>query len=471
MDYSTIIVAQATPIGAGALTIVRFSGLNIRIFLSKFIKLSSGISLEQVPTHTIHHGFFFDNNGEKIDEILCSVMDGPKSFTGEDTIEVTMHNNQSLVDFAVETVVKSGYCRIAEPGEFTQRAVINGKMDLVQAEAINDLIIAHSIEEIKILLSQRDGSLSNLLGKIKKYIEKMHLLCEASIEFFDDDHSNIDSCKKIELLLLEVDKDLSSIVSEKKSIEDNTRQGVKIIIMGQTNVGKSSLFNALIGANRAIVSNIPGTTRDTIEWFGKKGGMPFTLIDSAGIRDTNDEIELEGIGRAKKMMNESDIILLVDDGITVNEEREIFKKTVLHPILESSFLREKVIVVHSKSDIAGKNDLLPDYEKFSLTQHSVSTFTHAGIDDLWEDIFLRTRKLFDKQKTPFILNKRQRILFFCINEKIGEIRSLFLRGSVERIEIISLHLREILEMIDQITGKTINEKTLNDIFSHFCVGK
>ena len=329
------IVAQCTPTGSGALALIRVSGPQAFSLVTQcsklsnvptnlltnqsanpFTHLSTPKTILTLPSHTIAHGFIIEpqktnrtKNICKIDEVLFFVMHAPRTFTGEHTVEISCHNNIFIIEKIIHILIQLG-ARLAQPGEFSRRAVENGKIDLLQAEAINELIHANSQQAIQQSLAQVTGTLSLFVHQLEKKTLKILALCEASFEFLEEEINFSDQIRELVSDLLETIR----IVQTSNEQQRQLREGVRIAIIGSVNAGKSSLFNTLVGKNKAIVTPIPGTTRDLIESGLYQDGVYLTLVDTAGLRNTEDIIEKEGIERAYREAHIADLVLLVSDG-------------------------------------------------------------------------------------------------------------------------------------------------------------
>ncbi len=349
-DEQTII-AQCTPRGSGAIALLRISGVNAIEVANQSAKLSGKKTLLDADSHTIHYGSIVDPNGTIVDNVLFLLMRAPKTFTGQDTVEITCHNNQFIVEQIIALALLHG-ARLAQEGEFTKRAVLNGKIDLVQAEAINELIHAQTQMALKQSLAQLNGSLSQWLVSIEQELLKALALSEASFEFLDEE---MEFAPQISGMIARV---LFTIAEIKKtySQQQQIRQGIRVAIIGSVNAGKSSLFNALLNQNRAIVTAIAGTTRDAIEAGVYKNGNYWTLVDTAGLRHTDDVIEQEGIRRSFEEAQKADIIILAYDSsrdLTAEEESVYGEITQKYP--------NKIINVMTKVDD-------PSIRSFGTTQ-------------------------------------------------------------------------------------------------------
>lgn len=451
-DEQTII-AQCTPSGSGAIAILRISGSDAIEITQKIALLASKKDLTSVPTHTIHFGFVINEAGNHIDQVLFLVMRAPKSFTGQNTVEISCHNNPFIIEAIIERAVAAG-ARPAQHGEFTKRAYLNKKIDLVQAEAINDIIHAHTQQALKKSLAQLEGSFSFWINDIEQRLIKTHSLCAASFEFIEED-INFDN--QIRSLLEETITKITTIRSQ-YAYQAPVKEGVRIAIIGMVNAGKSSLFNALIKKNRAIVTPIPGTTRDTIEAGIYKSGLYLTIVDTAGIRSTGDAIEQEGINRSLQEAEIADIVLLSFDPSSELEKQE---HTWYQNFLAKH--RPKTVLVATKHDLPGK-------QESSLPPHlSVSSKTGQHIDILEELILQKAQRLVDACACPFLVNKRQAHTLAQLENDLNAVLPMLHENPA--YELICVHLKDALEKTTELTGKTIDELSVDNIFKDFCIGK
>lgn len=452
------IVAQCTPIGNGALAIIRLSGKDAFEITDSFSKLSSQKKISSVGANTVHFGRIVNGNNV-VDQVMFVVMHAPKTFTGEDVVEITCHNNQFIVEEIINLSIKNG-ARLAQNGEFAKRAFLNNKIDLVQAESINELIHASNQQSLKKSLSQLEGSFSNWITEIEKEILNCLVLSEASFEFLDDDEIEFKDNIKVK-----IDSTLEKINKLKLTHNDynSIREGIRIAILGSVNAGKSSLFNFLIKKDRAIVTNIEGTTRDTIEAGIYKKDSYVTFVDTAGIRQTEDIVEKEGIKRSFLEAEKADIILLVLDGsVKLNKEASDFYLDLLNKF------ENKIILIQNKADLDSNNNLL-NYLNAQIQKFEVSTSSQIGLSNLENYLDEKINEIINKYDSPFILNKRQYSLLIDLENKLTEMQNL-LSGNLE-YEILSIHLKESLESISDLTGKSISEAAMDAVFKEFCVGK
>ncbi len=478
-DEQQTIVALCTPQGSGALALIRLCGQNVFSIIESISKLACGKKVSQVESHTIQFGFIIDpeislskdTNSigyNKIDDVLFFLMRAPKTFTGQDTIEISCHNNPFIIEKIIQLSCRYG-ARMARPGEFSRRAVLNEKLNLVQAEAINDLINAQNELALKKSMEQLHGTLSNFLLGLQADFVKLLGVVEASFEFIEEEQRDIDLNETIKSYSLQILNKLNEIkvnFSQQKQI----REGVKISLLGLVNTGKSTLFNALINQERAIVSQIEGTTRDTIESSVYDNGIFLTFIDTAGLRQTGDVIEKQGIERSLSEAQRADLILLVFDA---SQKLNLEQKNRYKEIIDLYI--EKVIFVVNKIDQS-------DFEKADASASELRTFLkgynnivavsakeRSGMSALLQAVKSKIKEIFLMQQSSFLLNQRQARLITEIELKFDSVVKDQL-NSLE-YELIAYKLKEILELMFELTGRNINEHVLDSVFNEFCVGK
>jgi tRNA modification GTPase len=474
-DEQTII-AQCTPRGSGAIALLRISGASAIIIADAIAHLASGKKLNDLASHTIHYGTIIDHHKNHIDSVLFMLMHGPRTFTGQDTVEITCHNNQFIIEEIISLAIRAG-ARLAQEGEFTKRAVINGKIDLVQAEAINELIHAQTQMALKQSLAQLSGSFSSWLAGIEMELMKALAFCQASFEFLDEE---IELGGPITHMIGGIKFSISEI---KKTFNEQQqiRQGVRVAIIGSVNAGKSSLFNALLNQQRAIVNAQAGTTRDSIEAGLYKNGNFWTLVDTAGLRQTQDAIEQEGIRRSFEEAHKADIILLAYDATKeLSNEEEIVYMQLQHKYTS------KIICVYTKCD--DNNDTLRHAQGESLNTNilnfihaepiqastynsiRVSSKTKNNIDTLESAIQQKIATLFADIASPFLLNQRQHNLLLALETKLVDIETM-LKSKQIAYELLSIHLNDAIAHLAELSGKEISETSMDMVFREFCVGK
>lgn len=452
-DEETII-AQCTPKGSGAIALLRLSGVNVRDIVTQMAKLPGTKSLLDVPTHTIHYGSIVKNDAI-IDQVMFFVMDAPRTFTGQNTIEITTHNNPFIIDAIIALAIDYG-ARLAHEGEFTKRAFLSGKIDLVQAEAINELIHANTQIALKQSLAQLKGSFSHWLVHIETQLVKSLAWCEASFEFLDDEAEfGVQIKQHLQVLLAHIEQ-LKKTFDQQQQI----RQGIKIALIGSVNAGKSSIFNALLNQKRSIVTEIAGTTRDVIEAGLYRNGNYWTLIDTAGLRKTNDVIEQEGIRRSQEEAQKADIIILVFDGSRelTSEEQEVYQNLL-------AAHTSKTMLVHNKADLTA----YAHHPLLEKAQIKISGLTKSNIDLLEKLIEEKIATLFNAIESPFLLNQRQFNLLLELEKKLIVIVGML--NKAIQYELVSYHIKDALETISELSGKSVSEAGLDMVFKEFCVGK
>ena len=453
-DNETII-AQCTPKGPGAIALIRMSGAGALELASSISRLPGNARLIDQQSHTIAYGWVTGHDGADIDQVLFLVMHGPRTFTGEHTVEITCHNNPFIIDQIIDRAIACG-ARHAQEGEFSRRAVMNGKMDLTQAEGINELIGAQTQHALKRSLAQVTGSLSQQITQLEKELIKALALCEASFEFIDEEMEFAPEINRI----VSLQRDHIARMKEAFSNNRQIKEGVRVALVGSVNAGKSSLFNALLNRERSIVTNIAGTTRDSIEAGLYANGAFITLVDTAGLRQTDDVVEQAGIERSCNEAELADILIIIIDGsraITPAEE------AVYKELLEKH--SHKAFLVRTKSDLPACPVPLLD----ALPHYPVSTSDHLAITGLNKAISERIDTIFSTSDSPFLLNKRQFHLLSALDTDLAALQTR-LEGKVE-YELVSYHLNDAIARLAEITGKTISEASMDAVFREFCVGK
>ncbi len=460
-DDRDVIIAQCTPQGSGAIALLRLSGDDAVLIANRFSRLSSGKSLSDVQSHTINHGYVIDLDEckEPIDEVLFFVMHGPRTFTGQNTVEISCHNNQFIIQKIIDLAIKLG-ARHAGRGEFSMRSFLNGKIDLLQAEAINEVIHAQNEFALQKSMSQLHGNLSSFVLTLKDGLVHLLSLVEASFEFLDEEQRDFDFDNQIKVLcenlLISIKK-----VQQNFAQQQQIRQGIKIVLVGSVNVGKSTIFNSLVRKNRAIVTDVAGTTRDSIETTVYRHGNFLMFVDTAGLRKTDDFIEQQGIERSWIEAGNADIILLIIDAPTKFIDQEYSK------IIQE--YQDKVIVVINKIDAS----ISPVVQKFISVQTSKTVYTSAqnrvGIDELECAIEEKIQHIFSQFQSPYLLNQRQYQLLSFIHMRLDSVVNNLSDGV--HYELLAYQLKEMLEKVGELTGRNATEVMLDNIFDSFCVGK
>ena len=455
----TTIAAISTAMSASGIGIVRMSGPESMDVISRIYRSKNGgKNIKEVKSHTIHYGYIFDGE-EVVDEVLVMVMRAPRTYTGEDTVEIDCHGGVYAMKKVLETVLRNG-AQIAEPGEFTKRAFLNGRLDLSQAEAVMDVIQAKSAVALKSSLQQLKGSVLRAIKEIRSAILYQIAFIESALD--DPEHISLEGYP--EKLRKIVDEEYEKVETLLKSADDGRmiQEGIKTVILGKPNAGKSSLLNFLVGEDRAIVTDIAGTTRDTLEEYISLHGISLRIIDTAGIRETEDVVEKIGVGKAKKMAEDADLILyVVDSSLPLDEnDREIMD------LLGG----RKSIVIYNKTDLESAVDIKELKEKTGSPVIPVSVVEETGITELEETIkkmFFRGEISFDDE--VYITNARHKTALEEALESLKMVRESIETGMSE--DFFSIDLMSAYESLGKIVGESVGEDLVNEIFSRFCVGK
>ncbi len=450
------IVAPATPPGEGGVAIVRLSGPKaVSLLGNVFHGKRPSVEME---SHHLYYGRLLNRAKERIDEVLAVVMRAPRSYTGEDVVEVHCHGGTQIMRCVLDLFLDVG-ARMAKPGEFTQRAFLNGRLDLAQAEAVVDVINARSERACRVALDHLDGHLSRMIYQFSNQLRDVLALLEAHIDFPDDEVGRLD----IPALLAPV-REISVQMSALAGSFDAgrvLRDGLNVLILGRPNVGKSSLMNAMLGESRAIVAEVAGTTRDTLEERLVLAGFPVRLIDAAGVRDTGDSVEQEGVRRARQKALVADLILLVVDGSCLLTEQDYLAYELCRP--------DKTILVVNKSDQAQACNI--DRLAALSSQVSVSAKHGYGLNGLRQAIVARLTgdTSLSESEGIVITERRHRDALLQALYALDEFLTSIDRSAP--LECLALELRECLSALGQITGETTPDEILERIFSRFCIGK
>lgn len=454
------IAAISTPIGQGGIGIIRISGEKTLEIVNKIFKNKR--NNEKFKSYTMRYGHIYDES-ELIDEVIVSYFKAPKSYTGEDVCEINCHGGNLVVKRILDVVLKNG-ADLAEPGEFTKRAFLNGKMDLSQAEAVIDVINSKSIKENKISLQQLEGYLGRKIGEVKGNIMDILVDIEANIDYPEYDIEEVQRTKINDVL----GKSIIDLDILEKSFEEGKilKEGINTVIIGRPNVGKSSLLNALLKEDRAIVTSVAGTTRDTIEENLTIKGIPLKIVDTAGIRETEDLVEGIGVEKSKKALENADLVLfLLDATEEINDEDKKLLKLIEN---------KNYIILINKIDVGQKikkehvAEMICTKELEKIVE--ISAQKEIGLSSL-EDIIEKMFNLsqIDVNNEIVITNARHKK---AINDAKEEINNVLKSNNAGLpIDMLSIDLQNALQHLGEITGETVSEDVINGIFKKFCLGK
>ena len=449
------IAAIATPVGEGGIAVIRVSGQDA---IKKVNDCFDGKNLTDVTSHTVHFGKIFRKNGSVVDEVLATVFKSPKSYTGEDTVEISCHGGVLVTQAVLETVLSQGI-RGAEPGEFTQRAFLNGKLDLDQAEAVADLIHAKSIKAVDAAHQQLEGRLGEHIKTFRQQIIDATAMIELELDFIEEDveFANKEQLRK---LLSDLDIEIGRLLDTYETGR-LVKDGVKTVFIGRPNAGKSTLLNTLVGSERAIVTEIAGTTRDTIDADWSYDGLLFKLIDTAGLRETEDVIEAEGVRRSQKAFEQADLVVYLKDlslPLEAAEREEIAE-------FQKRASQTPFLLVGTKLDLADtkKEERL----HFDL---KISAIEEQNIGELKK--LMKQRALENKDydtSSLLVTSSRHRDSLQKARENVRRAITALNQGMTG--DFLSIDLRAALKDLGTITGDITNEDILDSIFSRFCIGK
>ena len=447
------IVAISTKLGVGAISIIRVSGDNAISLVNKVFR---GKDLNKVDSHTINYGFI--NNGkEDIDEVLVTVMKAPKTFTREDIVEINCHGGIATTLSILDLLIEHG-ARQAEKGEFTKRAFLNGRIDLTEAESVMDLIESKTDNSRKLALSSLEGNLKKYINSFRDKLK--HVLANIEVNIDYPEYYDIEEVTRKELkeVITSLEKDLKNLVtkSEERQIIKN---GIKTIIIGRPNVGKSSILNRFLKEDKAIVTDIEGTTRDIVEGSIIFDGIELSLIDTAGIRDTDNLAEKIGVEKSLSLIDKANLIIVV-----LNSSEELIDNDKF--ILDKVKDKNPIIVLN-------KNDLPSKIDKSKLDfKHIVSTNTNTldGIEPLKEEIksMFKLSEIKEDNYT-YLANERQLSLAKQALKSLGDAKKSL--ESDEPVDIIEIDLKEVFDILGSITGESYSDELLDELFANFCVGK
>lgn len=467
--YTDNIVALATPSGAGAIAIIRISGNDAIEIANKVFRSIKGKNLLTQKSHTLHLGHILDDH-KTLDEVLISIFKAPHSYTGENIVEISCHGSTYIQQQIIQLLIRKG-CRMANAGEFTLRSFLNGKMDLSQAEAVADLISSDNEASHQIAMQQMRGGFSLELKNLRQELLNFASLIELELDFAEEDVAFADRTQ-FKILVVRIEFVLKRLI-DSFAVGNVIKNGIPVAIVGEPNVGKSTLLNALLNEERAIVSEIAGTTRDTIEDELVIGGIGFRFIDTAGIRETSDVIEGLGIKKTFEKIEQAQVVLLLVDGCGLMVDGLSIVKIEIEKIRNQYPLKPMLIIIN-------KQDLIPN-ENHSLIAHELTTDNHqpttlfisakngTGIEELKNQLlsFVNTGAL--RNNETIVTNTRH---YDSLLKALDEIQKVkFGIESSLSSDLMAVDIRETLYHFGMITGEVTNDELLGNIFANFCIGK
>lgn len=457
-DTTDTIAAIATPLGESGIGVIRISGSKAYDVGDAIFQSKSSLPLAQRRDRSIQYGLIVDDDGKAVDEVILLIMKGPRSYTAEDVLEIQCHGGRQSLSEILGLVLRHG-ARLANPGEFTQRAFVNGRIDLAQAEAVMDVIQAKSAQGLTSAVSQLEGRLSRVVGDMRLHLTDFITRLEVTVDYPEEDLEEIE-VPDIAGAIRDMERRLDDMLAESKSGR-MMRDGVMAAIAGTPNAGKSSLLNRFLETERAIVTDVPGTTRDVIEEWISIQGVPICLVDTAGIRSTDDTVEQIGVRRAKEYMDRADIILVVVDQSRPLQEED-------RQILETARGRQALIVLN-------KEDLQPAFateelQSYGLPLLSISASTGAGMGELKDAMLsLALQQGLTAAQSALLANTRHIELVRQSREALQ--RALDTIEAGMPVDCAIVDIREAWELLGSITGDTVHDDIIEEIFSRFCLGK
>ena len=460
------IIAKGTANGSAAISIIRLSGINSIDMVSNCFKAESGKILAKQKSHTIHFGTLYDKK-RPIDEVLISLFIAPKSYTGENVVEISCHGSIYIQQEIFQLFIRQGAIP-AKPGEFTLRAFLNKKMDLIQAEAVADLIASESEAAHRVALDQMRGGYTQQIALMRQKLIDFASLITLELDFSEEDVAFADR-KSLDLLIDELTKKIKSLI-DSFQYGSAVKQGIPVVITGKPNAGKSSLLNNLLNEDRAIVSEIPGTTRDTIEDIVNIEGLQFRFIDTAGLRETNDKIEYIGVEKAKEKVKKARILIYMFDqsDVTVDEILKTLKDFERKNLI-TILVENKIDLRKNSEDSKFDNDLIKKIKNHSIADFiKISTFDNESVGRLKRSLYNQL-----KGNTPngdiVVTNVRH---LHSLQKSLKSIKNIK-NGLKDNLsgDLLSVDINEALNFLGEISGEITNDELLGNIFSKFCIGK
>ncbi len=453
------IIALATAQGAGAIAVLRLSGEQAIDLVDSFFKPRSKTPISAADSHTIHLGDLYEED-KLLDEVLVSVFRAPRSYTGENVVEISCHGSVYIQQLVLNALTNTGRCRVAEPGEFTFRAFMNRKMKLSQAEAVSDLIASESAAEHRIALQHMRGGFAQNLNEIREQLIHFAALIELELDFSGEDVEFADygALKK---LVAQLKQTIKSLL-DSFALGNVIKQGVPIAIIGAPNAGKSTLLNALLNEERALVSAEAGTTRDTVEDFLTIEGIRFRFIDTAGIRDTTNQVEMMGIARSFERAKEAHLVLYVIDATTAKTPLDDLKSQ----LTKSELSEANILIVWNKCD--SENDALA-FGSDEFESIAISAKKRRNLEDLKVRIVSRTLQGAVNEQSGILTNSRHYQLLQAALKELYIVEEELERGSSQ--DLLAISLKGVIQHLGEISGSVTNDDILGSIFSSFCIGK
>ena len=466
--FDDTIVAPATVPGSGAVTVVRVSGPEALRIVGDVVKCKSK-SIESTPGYSIRYGIVYGDDSQPVDEVLVSVFRSPHSYTGEDSAEITCHASSFVASEILRLLCDAG-ARMASPGEFTRRAYVNGKMDLAQAEAVADVISSSNSASLRVAMNQLRGGFSSELRDIRSRLVEIASLLELELDFSEEDVEFADRTKLAALLDNVLDR-VGNLASSFR-FGNAIRNGIPVAIVGAVNAGKSTLLNSLLGEDRAIVSDVPGTTRDTVEETMALGGLLFRFIDTAGLRNSSDMVEKIGISRSYKKLSEASVVMAILDSTASEEENGTLISDIVSRI---DFSAQKLIVLFNKVDVLASNinvtllnnDVFNSDNKYFKLY--ISAKTGFGLDLLKNALISTQKDLTLDSGQTIVTNSRHYEALRKAGAALEKVRTSLSSGITP--DLLAEDLREAINHLGAITGEVTPDEVLSEIFGRFCIGK
>ena len=466
MIYHDTIVALATPSGAGAIAVIRISGLDAIEIASSVFQSVSGKDITKQKSHTLHLGHVVDGN-KVVDQVLLSIFKGTNSYTGENTIEISCHGSTYIQQQIIQLLLRKG-CRTAQAGEFTLRSFLNGKMDLSQAEAVADLISSDNEAAHQIAMQQMRGGFSNEIAKLREELLNFASLIELELDFAEEDVEFADRTQFKELLN-RIEFVLKRLI-DSFAVGNVIKNGIPVAIVGEPNVGKSTLLNALLNEERAIVSEIAGTTRDTIEDELVIGGIGFRFIDTAGIRETEDVVESIGIKKTFEKIEQAQVVLYLFESLKFKVQSSEYIREIEK--IKNQFPLKPLVVIINKIDLLSENEvqnIRKQLKTLNVKLETISAKENLGVDELKNQLlsFVNTGAL--RNNETIVTNTRHYDSLLKALEEITKVK-YGLQNHLPS-DLMAIDIKQALYYFGEITGQVTNDELLGNIFANFCIGK